>query len=408
MRRYRMWVVTLGILTLAPGTSQAEKPKLLELDKVKSLLKRDRANDADLGEAVTAKSNNQVIAEKIATALRAGKLTGYEIAIEFKHGVATLTGQVGSAKQRTRAAEMASKVRGVIEVNNQLTLIEPSVVWKPKSANPASALSRLFQKPPVRQANFQTTDADNAKRVMPVDYAYHGTSNQHKAEEIAHALSRANLNGYDITLRYQNGTATLQGNVSTPEQHALATKVVFEVPGVERVDNQLALAAFPAPPAGGSKRWPVPQMPLPKFPMIPVGYQAEQPAIPQGPAAPPNGPMPAQPNIPAQPNMQAQPNIPAPPNYGHPGSGASHVVYNMPHMPDYAWPAYASYPNYAQVTYPKEYSASAWPYIGPFYPYPQIPLGWRQAQLEWDDGYWSLNFRPRTERWFWFLNPTNW
>jgi hypothetical protein len=47
------------------------------------------------------------------------------------------------------------------------------------------------------------------------------------------------------------------------------------------------------------------------------------------------------------------------------------------------------------VTYPKQYSASAWPYIGPFYPYPQVPLGWRKVQLEWDDGWWWLNFKDR-------------
>ena len=80
----------------------------------------------------------------------------------------------------------------------------------------------------------------------------------------------------------------------------------------------------------------------------------------------------------------------------------------MPNMPEHAWPSYASYPNYSQVSYPKEYSPSAWPYIGPFYPYPQVPLGWRKAQLEWDDGYWNLNFNPRTDRWWWFLNPENW
>ena len=71
-------------------------------------------------------------------------------------------------------------------------------------------------------------------------------------------------------------------------------------------------------------------------------------------------------------------------------------------------PAYAQYPNYAAVTYPSQYAASAWPYIGPFYPYPQVPLGWRKAQLEWDDGYWNLNFRARTDKWWWFLNPQNW
>ena len=87
---------------------------------------------------------------------------------------------------------------------------------------------------------------------------------------------------------------------------------------------------------------------------------------------------------------------------------ASHAVYDQPNLPQHAWPAYASYPNYAQANYPKQYSASAWPYIGPFYPYPQVPLGWRQAQLEWDDGYWNLNFRPRTDRWWWFMDFRNW
>lgn len=31
-------------------------------------------------------------------------------------------------------------------------------------------------------------------------------------------------------------------------------------------------------------------------------------------------------------------------------------------------------------------------YIGPFYPYPQVPLGWREVQQEWDDGSWFLDF----------------
>ena len=80
----------------------------------------------------------------------------------------------------------------------------------------------------------------------------------------------------------------------------------------------------------------------------------------------------------------------------------------MPYMPEHAWPSYAPYPNYASVTYPSQYSASAWPYIGPYYPYPQVPLGWRSAQLEWDDGYWHLNFDPKTDKWWWFLDPENW
>ena len=69
--------------------------------------------------------------------------------------------------------------------------------------------------------------------------------------------------------------------------------------------------------------------------------------------------------------------------------------YEAPSLPGYAWPGYAASPNYAAVTYPKQYSASAWPYIGPFYPYPQVPLGWRKVSLEWDDGWWMLDFNDR-------------
>ena len=94
--------------------------------------------------------------------------------------------------------------------------------------------------------------------------------------------------------------------------------------------------------------------------------------------------------------------------YGYQAPVNTAAVMNNPNFPSYAWPTYADYPNYAAVTYPQQYSASAWPYIGPFYPYPQVPLGWRNVQLQWDDGYWSLNFRPRTDRWWWFLHPKNW
>jgi hypothetical protein len=80
-----------------------------------------------------------------------------------------------------------------------------------------------------------------------------------------------------------------------------------------------------------------------------------------------------------------------------PGPGHSVVParYDHPNLPGYAWPSYSAYPNYAGVTYPKQYSPTAWPYIGPFYPYPQVPLGWRRVVLKWDDGWWQLNFKAK-------------
>jgi hypothetical protein len=77
-------------------------------------------------------------------------------------------------------------------------------------------------------------------------------------------------------------------------------------------------------------------------------------------------------------------------------AGGMGITTDNPQLPGYAWPAYAAHPNYAAVTYPRQYSASAWPYIGPFYPYPQVPLGWRRVTLEWDDGWWYLDFNDRS------------
>ena len=37
---------------------------------------------------------------------------------------------------------------------------------------------------------------------------------------------------------------------------------------------------------------------------------------------------------------------------------------------------------------PTAYPWQAWPNIGPFYPYPEVPLDWRAVTLRWDDGIW--------------------
>jgi hypothetical protein len=84
--------------------------------------------------------------------------------------------------------------------------------------------------------------------------------------------------------------------------------------------------------------------------------------------------------------MGGMPSGVVPTSYGH---GPS---YENPSMPGYSWPSYAAYPNYAALSYPQQYSPTAWPYIGPFYPYPQVPLAWRKVALEWDDGWWFLDF----------------
>jgi len=79
------------------------------------------------------------------------------------------------------------------------------------------------------------------------------------------------------------------------------------------------------------------------------------------------------------------------------GGGGAGALGGSPNLPGYAWPGYAASSNYSAVSYPQQYSPSAWPYIGPFYPYPQVPLGWRKVSLEWDDGWWFLDFNDKSQ-----------
>jgi hypothetical protein len=118
------------------------------------------------------------------------------------------------------------------------------------------------------------------------------------------------------------------------------------------------------------------KMPMPQRvkPMDPARVAMSQPMA-RGPAAP-GAPLP----------MYASANG---------GGGPAPSRYDQPCLPNYAWPSYAAYPNYAAVTYPKQYSPTAWPYIGPFYPYPQVPMGWRKVTLEWSDGWWFLDFKDQ-------------
>lgn len=396
MRKYGKWVLTLGLLAATPGLTLAAGPKSKVDEK-----------PAASGKKAT-KTENQKVAEEIAAAMR-GKVQG-DVNIEYKDGVCTLSGSVADQKIKDKAAALVNKVDGVTRVNNRLSVVETSRRTAKSSDQPAS-------KGGVVSANHEAGDSRSSRVQQVSDEvpAAPVASNQQVAEQIGAALTSAHLDGYDIQIRYQNGTAMLDGSVGTQAERANATKVVSSIPGVRSVTNRLACTEEPARPAARQQG---PQGPAGPYGQVPNAQGQYGPAPQYGPGPQGNinaagyrqpgaGPMPGQP-MPQQ-MAGAMPMGPGgPPSYGHPGAGASQAVYNNPSLPDYAWPTYAQYPNSAAVNYPTQYSASAFPYIGPFYPYPQVPLGWRDASLRWDDGQWNLSFRSRTDKWWWFFNPNNW
>jgi osmotically-inducible protein OsmY len=365
MRRYPKWVLTLGIVAVTPGLSAAAFPFGSDTDASSSTATPPKT------------SRNQKVAEDIAVALKRAQFHGYEIEIEYKDGVATLTGKVSDPRQKVKANQVVGSVPGVRRLDNRLAVIAPR----------ASA---------IRQVTADNSEAAPAAASQAVGTATAGPSNQEKAMQIGRALEAGGLSGYDVEILFQNGQAVLRGTVATPQQIAIASRIAQSVPGVQSVANQLRPGQMPMqqmPPQG-------PPQGNPRYAM--AGYQAGTPGAPLTPGVAPGIPGPGGPAPSAGPGGALGVQLPAT------GPVPAGPVYDNPNIPEYAWPTYAQYPNYAAVTYPSQYSASAWPYIGPFYPYPQVPLNWRKVQLEWSDGHWDLKFDSRTDRWWWFMNPANW
>lgn len=219
--------------------------------------------------------------------------------------------------------------------------------------------------------------------------------NKETARQIAGNLRNSGrLQGYNIAVKVSSGSALLKGTVRSEADKARAEEIALNTPGIERVTSELAVSGGRAPLAGRTAR-----------PGVLAASHVEGTATPL-----PTSPAPRAQTATRAPQALALNNAgsysgevvegyagdggytgPMPIGDG----GAAPMAYDNANMPNYAWPSYAAYPNYAAVSYPKQYSASAWPYIGPFYPYPQVPLGWRKVTMEWKDGWWWLDFKDR-------------
>ena len=196
--------------------------------------------------------------------------------------------------------------------------------------------------------------------------------NQLLANNVAAQLRASGIaSGADVNIIAMGGTVELSGTVRDAQQKAQIERVVSSVPGVTGgVRNQLVLEGQQVPNGQLMSNQPIPNgQPIPGIPIegAPNGVQG----------GPIGGPVPGQ--FVNGPHGDPVPLVPP----QAPG-------YNMnpPKLPPYAWPTYAPHNNFSRVAYPTTYPYNAWPYIGPFYPFPKVPLGWRKITLEWEDGHW--------------------
>jgi BON domain len=206
------------------------------------------------------------------------------------------------------------------------------------------------------------------------------SQNQQTADIIAGQLRQnAELHGYDVSVAFQNGVARLTGTVADLPQREEVLRIVQGVPGVERVLDRMTAA-------GG-----VATVRLEEPPLVPI----VPPPTPEPPAGRRNdGPLNGAPPgaLPGGPGSEPVPVFQAP--------APSPYDLNPPRMPPYAWPTYAPYNNYSRVAYPLDYPYNAFPFIGPNYPFPKVPLGWRSVKLEFDDGYWWFSKTATKYNWW--------
>jgi hypothetical protein len=203
------------------------------------------------------------------------------------------------------------------------------------------------------------------------------SQNQATANAVASALkSSRSLSAYRIEIESNNGVVTLVGSVPNAAQKREALALVNKVRGVTGVVDQIRVPDARVRPAqyqmamGHHGRGAVEGAPM---------YDGA-PVTSQPVAAPDGSPVPE----------------------GPAGMGASGAG---PNMPNYAWPSYAPTNNFSAVGYPTAYPWQAWPNIGPFYPYPEVPQDWRAVTLRWDDGIWWLDFKKNYTRPFFTPYP---
>jgi hypothetical protein len=348
-------------------------------------------------------AEDQETAQRIAGALRAsGQLSDFSIGVQYEEGTAWLSGRVASDEQMQTALEMCRQHPDVTQVVNQLEV---------KATRPAGDTAVRFsetkQDSEVQPAA-HTSNMLGLRRLAPP--AKSPTARKPQAKQPAQQVAAKPVAAKPVASKPVQSSVKMvaaaevesEGNVmADPGDPLVRTQQPRFSPSASRRfadDPVVRQKSAPTPAASANRATSYQAQPAP------AARQQMQPTMPQQGGQP----------IPAQQagfhhRRYAPPAAYCPPGgdggagagYGGPvpmggyGAAGGPVMYDNAQLPNYAWPSYAAYPNYAAVTYPTQYSATAWPYIGPFYPYPQVPLGWRKVSLEWDDGWWFLDFHDR-------------
>ncbi len=338
------------------------------------------------------------LAERIMARLKqekaTGHLQGFSLELEVDNGVAWLNGKVATPEQQNRVLDVVRNVQGVKQVVNGLAITQTK---KTPTDIAQQVVSRLQEKKASGELKDFTVDVE-------VDHGIVWLSGQ-AANEAQRQLILDAARFVPGVVKVVNDLSVNGSNIRPTQQAAAKSQLVAAESPAEtpRPPQPLPLEDEPigsAVASGEASGRPAPVVQPPA-----AGASSGRPGVQyvwvpakQMPGAASQMPLAFAPaRAASHTNVTNMPEAgsPVPINASVPGMGIAPARFDHPQMPQYAWPSYAPYPNYGAVTYPKQYSPMAWPYIGPFYPYPQVPLGWRKVELKWKDGWWQLDFKDR-------------
>ncbi|MCU0708315.1 MAG: BON domain-containing protein [Pirellula sp.] len=330
------------------------------------------------GAPLTAFGGDREIADAIITAVKQSQvsLSGLEVDLTVENGNVLITGTAASQSQLDRVLTAARDTDGVKSVDNQAKVVAHTPATIPSA--PSAVVPASANEAPTLLIEDESASASDSQITSDI------------LGQLGQAKKVGQLRNFDLDVSTVDGEVWVRGNVASQQQKDLVLGTAQRTSGVRRVMDEVVVTGVRTV----SGQVPSNIVNVPQVQVSPQGVNVGNGAV-AAPAASPRAFAPSNLNggmggMPVSSGVVA-PQAPMPMNAG-PSYGAGVPRHDNPNMPGYAWPSYAAHPNYAAVTYPKQYSASAWPYIGPFYPYPQVPLGWRRVSLEWDDGLWYLDF----------------
>ncbi|MBC8114866.1 MAG: BON domain-containing protein, partial [Candidatus Saccharimonas sp.] len=127
------------VVFFVPGLVRADEPKVEDKKAVEAKPNKEQPTPED-----------QKVSGKIGEALTNSRIEGYDISIQFKSGVATLTGRVADAAAKKQAQDIVSEVDGVTRVDNQLKVevkVKVDPAEKPADEKPKAVKKEAAKKP---------------------------------------------------------------------------------------------------------------------------------------------------------------------------------------------------------------------------------------------------------------------